>query len=210
MCGGCAEETHPGSVCSWANTSRVRRRRRAEPPSAALSPSCRQSHRRRRPPATWAMHLRSLGSSAGTTEALWGFRNTAAARGEEPVSVGHLLDEREEDLGHGAEIVLLAGVQHVTGAAQRRYFVHQVVLATLLQHHLQHLADAGLPLARLLQLGAAQRGERDRVQPVPTLLELRGLVAVKNSSIFICHVTLHGSKTCVEWQNAMWFLAHKK
>lgn len=88
------------------------------------------------------------------------------------MSVGHLLDEREEDLSHGAEIVLLAGVQHVTSAAQRRYFVHQVVLATLLQHHLQHLADARLPLARLLQLGATQRGESDRVQTAPMLLEL--------------------------------------
>lgn len=102
------------------------------------------------------------------------------------MSIRHLLDEREEDLGHGTKIVLLAGMKHVTGAAQRRYFVHQVVLATFLQHHLQHLADAGLPLARLLQLGATQRGERDGVQPATTLLCSSGAQRFKNC---ICHMS---------------------
>lgn len=194
MCGGCGEVTHLGSVRFWANTSQVCRRRRAEPPSAALSPSCRQSRRHRRPPATWATHLHSLGSSAGTTGAPWGFRNTdAAARGEQQVSARHLLDEREEDLGHGAEIVLLAGVQHVTGAAQRCYFVHQVVLAALLQHHLQHLANAGLPVARLLQLGAAQKGESDRVQPAPTLLSSSSRQRFQNC---ICHMSHYIAVKC--------------
>lgn len=101
------------------------------------------------------------------------------------MSASHLLDEREEDLGHGAEIVLLAGVQHVTGASQRCYFVHQVVLAALLQHHLQHLAYTGLPVARLLQLGAAQKGESDRVQ-----------AAVKRFQNCICHMSHYIAVKC--------------
>lgn len=117
---------------------------------------------------------------------------------------GNLLDEREEDLGHGAETVLLAGVQHVAGAAQRRYFVHQVVLATLLQHHLQHVADAGLPLVRLAQFGAAQRGERGRVQPASALLSgseaLRSNSSEKFKDLYLLHGTLHGSGMLV-WQN---------
>lgn len=44
----------------------------------------------------------------------------------------YLLDQREKDLSHVAETVLLAAVKHVSGAAQSSHFVHQTLLTTLL------------------------------------------------------------------------------
>lgn len=73
----------------------------------------------------------------------------------------NLLDQREKDLSHVAETVLLAAVEHVSGTAQSSHFVHQTLLTTFLQHNLQHLGDGRLAGAGLLQLRAkCQRNNR--------------------------------------------------
>ena len=62
----------------------------------------------------------------------------------------YLLDQREKDLRHVTETILLDAMKHVSSAAQSGHFVHQTLLTTLLKHNLQHLRDGGLACARLL------------------------------------------------------------
>lgn len=69
----------------------------------------------------------------------------------------NLLDERENDLSHGTETVLLAALKHISSTTQSRYFVNKAFFTTLLQHNFQHLRDCGLARARLLQLVAGRQ-----------------------------------------------------
>lgn len=68
----------------------------------------------------------------------------------------NLLNQREKNLCHGAETVLLAALKHVCGAAQSCYFVDQALFATFSQHDLQHLTDRGLASKRFLQFCAGR------------------------------------------------------
>lgn len=75
--------------------------------------------------------------------------------------LSYFLDEREKDLRHFAEAVLLAAVEHVSSTTQGRHFIHQALLTALLQHNLQHLRDGGLTFTRLLQLWAKEKREAE-------------------------------------------------
>lgn len=72
----------------------------------------------------------------------------------------NLLDQREKNLGHVTETVLLAAVKDVSSTAKSSHSVHQTLFTTFLQHNLQHLTDGRLACTRLLQLCAERQRKR--------------------------------------------------
>lgn len=69
----------------------------------------------------------------------------------------NLLDQREKDVSHVPETVLLAAVENISSTAQGSHFVNQVLFTTFFQHNIQHLRDGGLAAAGLPELRTKSR-----------------------------------------------------